>query len=414
MKSEVGRVKRGVTWGRVGRGVSLCLLGAVTIVSGCERDGSLAWCLPAAEGVEVVATMGGGAWGEDDEPARLEELWRAGGLNEGEELVYPVSLAASPEGRLAIADFQLSEVVVVEPDGTWGGPWGRRGEGPGELATPATAAWDRAGRLAVFDIAAPKVLFLRDGGPAAPDVPIERSFTAPIIASGELTWAGVQPDGGVLIQPSPQPAPAPAEAGLRAGLLLRLAAGATVPDTLVRVTLRGLAEGPWWGLPGAPQLLSALGPDGALAVAPAEPIYRILLHDSAGTPVRQICRDVPPLPISPRERGEGAEGFGDDAVRAVRDATPVDAPQPIGRLFWGARGRLWVQRDRAARLDAFDALFGAPGGLYDLFDQGGGYLGEVRAPPRARLQSAVGDTVFAFEFGDLDEAWVVAYRIVRE
>lgn len=38
------------------------------------------------------------------------------------------------------------------------------------------------------------------------------------------------------------------------------------------------------------------------------------------------------------------------------------------------------------------------------------FLGTVRAPERARLQAAGGD-VFAYEFGERDEAWIVAHRL---
>ena len=35
----------------------------------------------------------------------------------------------------------------------------------------------------------------------------------------------------------------------------------------------------------------------------------------------------------------------------------------------------------------------------------------VRAPENARLQAALGDTVWAYEMGELDETWVVAYEL---
>jgi hypothetical protein len=216
--------------------------------------------------VEVVASTEPGAWErEAGSPARLKELWRAGGLNEGQELVFPVGLTASPGGRVAIPDFQLAEVVVVEPDGRWRGPWGRRGKWSGELATPVAANWGRDGRLAVFDVTAPKVLFLADGIPSEEDVPVEGSFTAPIVVSGELPWAGVQPDGATLMQPFPRPIAAAAEPGVREGLLLRLPAGAAVSDTLARVTLRTGPEG--WALPGWPRRRSAVG-----TANPVEPV----------------------------------------------------------------------------------------------------------------------------------------------
>lgn len=99
---------------------------------------------------------------------------------------------------------------------------------------------------------------------------------------------------------------------------------------------------------------------------------------------------------------------------AIQGAPLAETPAAFGRMFFGAEGRLWVQRDRPAPLDNIDALLGPAGALYDVFDVQGQYLGELRAPPRARLQAAAGDTVWAFEIGDMDETQVVAYLMVRE
>lgn len=389
------------------------LLGPILLATACGSADQAAWCEPWSEGVEVVANSGSGEWGRGE--ARLVELWRAGGVNDGEDLAHPVSMAASPTGRVAIADFQLSEVVVIDRDGTWLGPWGRRGRGPGELDTPVAAGWDRSGRLAVFDVVAPKVVFLEDGDPARPDLQVDPSLTAPIVASGQFDWAGVQPRGDVLLRPTPGLVADAVELGTRAALLVRLRPGASAPDTLARTSIRTLADGPLagWSLPGWPQLVVAVGTDGALAIGGLGAGYRVVVHDSAGTPVRQLCRDAPPLPITARERGDGATARP-ALAEAIRNAPLPDTPHAFGRLFWGAHGRLWVQRDRPAPLEQHDALFGAPGGLYDVFDERGRYLGEVRAPPRARLQTASGDTVWGFEFGEMDEAWVVAYRVARE
>lgn len=49
-----------------------------------------------------------------------------------------------------------------------------------------------------------------------------------------------------------------------------------------------------------------------------------------------------------------------------------------------------------------------------MFDTEGAYLGEVRAPANARFQAALGDTVWAYEIGELDETRVVAYQMILE
>ncbi len=86
-------------------------------MAGCDSPG------PAA--CEITSV---GAW-----PAELSwrEVWRVGGLDETERLVLPADLAAGPDGSVAIADWGLAEVIVLDRDGEWQGAVMTRGEGPG-------------------------------------------------------------------------------------------------------------------------------------------------------------------------------------------------------------------------------------------------------------------------------------------
>jgi hypothetical protein len=82
---------------------------------------------------------------------RLDELWRAGGSVEGEEIALPASLSASSQGAVAVVDYGLGQVSVVSPQGDWLGSWSRRGKGPGELTMPVASNWS-GDTLVVFDI----------------------------------------------------------------------------------------------------------------------------------------------------------------------------------------------------------------------------------------------------------------------
>lgn len=68
-----------------------------------------------------------------------------------------------------------------------------------------------------------------------------------------------------------------------------------------------------------------------------------------------------------------------------------------------------MHRERLGVADR--AIHGPPGGEWDVFAEDGRYLGAVRVPERTHLMAAAGDAVWAFEFGELDEAWVVQYRL---
>src|SRR5690606_23618441 len=124
---------------------ALPLLVAGVLSTGCAGDEPTFACVPEGAAMPAVTAAGPGAWERDGRTPRLEPLWRAGGLRASEERAYPVGLAVSTEGRAAVTDFSLSEVVVIEPDGRWAGSWARRGEGPGELSTPVAATWDGNG-----------------------------------------------------------------------------------------------------------------------------------------------------------------------------------------------------------------------------------------------------------------------------
>lgn len=443
--------------GREVRSLAARGFASALLLLGCAAAEPGEWCPPAAVGVEVVANSGAGVWESAGAVPRLVELWRAGGLREREELAQPIHLAVSPTGRAAIPDFGLGEVVVIEADGRWSGAWGGKGSGPGELTMPVAAAWGDDGRLVAFDVVAPKVVHLTDvtragegvsaaeGVGAAEDRAVTPAFTAPVVSSGELLWAGVQPSGAALLQPAHLPltdetttrggapdaagagaasaadlatraaATGAAATGRRLALILRLPPGAAAPDTLARGIVRTVPEGrPFagWTLPGWPRPVAAVGPGRMLATGGEDGAYRVVIHDDEGRPTRQVCRAAPALPLSAEEagRGEVPEAMRDLAA-ALRDAPRPDALAPYGRIFLDADGRLWVQRERPNPFDGAGAMLGVAGARYDIFDDEGRYLGELRAPPRARLQAALGDTVWAFEVGELDETTVVAYRV---
>lgn len=357
----------------------------------------------------AVTAAGPGAWERDGRTPRLEPLWRAGGLRASEELAYPVGLAVSTEGRAAVTDFSLSEVVVIEPDGRWAGSWARRGEGPGELSTPVAATWDGNGHLIVYDLTASKVLFLDGEGPVREDLPVSTAIASAILLTGELPWVGVQPDGGIVLQPPLRVA----TDGEAEAVVVRYDPGAELPDTVGRSMLPSAALVQGSPAPGWPRLSPSLGAGGSIGLAGSTAAYRITLHDAGGQPERVICRDATALPLSPWERGDSVPAdFPDDLLAELRASPRPDALSAVGRIFLSVDGRLWVQRERAS-FPRGDFL-GVPGAAYDVFDADGAFQGTVRVPDDVRLQGALGDTVYGFATGTYDETEVVAYRLIIE
>ena len=75
------------------------------------------------------------------------------------------------------------------------------------------------------------------------------------------------------------------------------------------------------------------------------------------------------------------------------------------------RGWSWVQRQRSAAYPGESpSLYGRPGAQYDVFDPEGAYRGSTTVPERASLVGALGDTIWTFITGALDEIELVAYE----
>jgi PPE-PPW subfamily C-terminal region/NHL repeat len=82
--------------------------------------------------------------------------------------VAPTALAADQAGRVYVADEDLHQVSVFEPDGTFLMRWGTHGAGPGELDRPSGLRFDHDGCLWVTDSLNARVQrFTTDGTPVA-------------------------------------------------------------------------------------------------------------------------------------------------------------------------------------------------------------------------------------------------------
>lgn len=392
-------------------------------VSACGRSGRNPPSCPSdSAGVPVASSRGPGEWAAHHLTPNLEEQWRAGGLRKGQTLAMPIGAAPGLHGRLAIPDFQLQRVFVLDADGSWAGAWGRKGDGPGEYRYPLAAAWSRTGRLAVLDVGGGRVVFFRKGSAAGAPLRTAPELLARLVAGGRLRWQGIGPDGTLFLVP-PADTGVPATGSATTGgegptvgaVLLRVAPGASSPDTLLKATERVLGgQFPTWPAPGWPRLVAAVDPHGGVVAAGWGPGFRIAQFDTDGSLVRIVCRVAPPMPFTDAERGGSRPAPNAHLAAALRKSPAPASPAAVARLFVGAEGRIWAERDRPRALDRADASFGRPGGTFDVFGPEGRYLGVVRAPDSARLVAASGERVWGFVEGSLDQTTVVAYRLTLE
>lgn len=376
-------------------------------------------CVPMVAGVSVIRNEGQGRWEREGRVPKFEELWRRGGTREAEELALPITIAAGPDGRIAIPDFQLAEVIVVEGDGTWRGPITRGGSGPGEVRHAVAAAWRDDGGLVVFDILGSKLVFLdSEGSPLAQDLALDPAFAGPTVARGELDGIALQPTGAPILSTR---FPRARESGMisdeRQGVVLRLDAGSGRVDTLAAPVFLVVA-GERYGeaaVPGWPRPVADAGGPFA-AVAATDGSYRILIIDENGAPLRQICRAADGLPVADRELGSPDTEEPMRALSAALRSAPAPAiPASVGRLIVTRAGGLWVQRERPSLFGSgLESIQGVAGATYDVFDEDGEFLGSVNAPAGAMIQDVAGERVWAFATGEFAETWVVAYALRLE
>jgi hypothetical protein len=145
--------------------------------------------------------------------------------------------------------------------------------------------------------------------------------------------------------------------------------------------------------------------DTLLAIAGDVPELRIRIVNGAGAVIQQICRQTDALPFSAAESA---------LANVLGEAEPIMSSAQVGRLFTGADGSLWAQRNRAVGPLLADYWFGPLGATFDVFSPKGDYLGELVAPDDTRIVAARGDTVLALRYGKGRGVSVVAYRLRHE
>ncbi|MDE2653068.1 MAG: 6-bladed beta-propeller [Gemmatimonadota bacterium] len=359
---------------------------------------------------EVIAVPG-----EDRRiEANFEELYRIGGLDgqDWEQFGSVSSVAFDGAGRLYVLDGQVSQIFLVDTDGTLIRQIGREGDGPGEFRDITGMVVMEDGRTVVRDVSRrayhvfdPNGDFermVRMGGD--PSVTItglliaQRGANAVIttpIGSQALSWSVTSTDGQVPQRDPPTSRPVE---------LVSLAGEETVTDTLVDGWLppgREVESRVSLGLPRpftlSPGLHWGVLPDGSVAFADST-AYAIKIA-AAGTGIsRVLTRSIPPEPMTDRmisaekdRRFRELEAIPDedlDRVIGVINGEPIRLDPDVERqrrqelienleffyevpvirgLFLAWDGTIWVRR-RGEEPASDD-------GPVDLLTPDGAYLG---------------------------------------
>jgi hypothetical protein len=385
--------------------------------------------------VAVALVVGGcegapGAPGGAPEPVdfRLEEVLRLGVLEGAEEEMFGgVSAAtAGSDGSLFVLDRQVPVVRRFGPEGTFQGNVGREGEGPGEYRNPMGLQPLPDGGIALWDPGNARLSFFeadgtfREGFRVPSTLTTGRALATDTLGrfyvrtmdipegwrpsgpsdSPPLAWIRVSPSGEVV-----DTIPIPPEEPDRRFYIVQTPDGTLRPfDTR---TVRGL------------------GPGGEVLRARND--RYVILRGGPDGPDTLVTRDHDPVPLEGDERArwEAFQAYLEGRDTAGGTYAPLPRVKPaLQDLFTDRGGRIWVRPHVEARRielstppeerdpGAAPPLDFREMPVFHLFAHDGTFLGTLELPRKAVVLDASGDDLLLLERGELDEPYVVRYRLV--
>jgi len=362
----------------------------------------------------VVRTTAGSTWGDQ---VRLVEELRIGTRDgEGPDAFgFLTGFALFPDGVIAVFDQTVPAIRLFSPDGKFLRTLGRDGAGPGEYRNASLGlAVDRSGNLLMYDPRNARInRWTRDGTVLPSWRAPGRLYTAQAM---QLDTAG---NTYLKLTIGQIQANQPWEIAL-----LRLDSTGTAVDTVRRPPIAG--PSPAGGSYFTPQKLWLVARSGRM-ISGSGAGYSILVAPPRGTAVR-IERVIPQVRLIPAERANYQELA--DAVR--RDPRVVtsrvsDVPEAkpyFTELHADLDGRIWVRLStKGEPYDPPPPPAAAPGEtprpqirwrsptVWDVFEPGGTFLGQLALPWRTTLADARGNQVWAIQRGEDDENYIVRYRI---
>lgn len=346
-------------------------------------------------GAVLVTNPEAGIWSPGDGWQVLETL-RIGQLDgDGPDVFGRIdAFTVDAAGRIYVLDGQAHEIRTFDVDGRFLRRFGRRGGGPGELASAIGMRQAQDGTLWVVDPGNARYLGLTER-----DTLTQRRPT-PLY---DLPWVGGFTTDGDFLYDGPVHV---ANGDPRAQYILRIDVASSAVDTipiptpdLPRPSLGGITL----PLPYAPTALRAFDERGATWIAISDD-YRLAQVSFTGDTLRVVTRAFTASALTGTQRDSITM-----YVRNLEQEFPIKVSggmipttAPILRWFvLDDRGNLWVCRAGEA-----------PCSRLDVFDEAGRYMGEVVLPFEVREPVLVRENqMYAVVEGEAGEPVLVRARI---
>jgi len=377
---------------------------------------------PSAAPSQETRTVRGdnvAAWGSAVE---LVEEMRIGVLDGEPEYVFGwiVDMAMGPDGSIFIVEGQGTVVRKYSADGEYLHDIGREGGGPGEYKGAPEIEITPDGRLVMLDGGNRRVTFYDLDGNYLLDWPVPGN----LLTTSELA---VDVSGNLWLKTMTVDQERPEWDWPRS--MVRISPAGEVLMTL-SVPSEGRGAGSWvlaspegYMWPFIEKVSSDLSPEGYLVTGSNHEYSFDLLH--TGGTVLRVERDWEPVPLNKEERSEWEQWgrFFADQKRpgAPEIDTNIPKVKPAYRqLEVDEDGRVWVDRyveavhrDRRPREagDERPLLTWFEPRTFDVFEPTGEYLGTVVLPPKTYIQSRRGMYLLGEQVGELDETYVVLFRL---
>jgi hypothetical protein len=383
----------------------MLLLGVVLLGAACTRAGRHGEVREQHGDTLVVRTLAGSQWGDS---VRLVPELRFGALEGQPEYVFGIidHLAVGPDGRMYVFDRAYRSLRVYDARGQFVRTIGRTGSGPGEYGEVDGLELLSDGRLVLWDYGNSRInLYSPEGA---------------FLASWRVR-SGLRASQTLMVDSADR---------IYVKTVIGMAPGAPWRFGLLRFDHTGAfldsIPAPYW--PDAPSGGGYFLPSqvftwhpGGYFVAGRSDRYAIDVQRPGG--VLRIERAVAPVALESAEWDEYEAFARQAAARTQKRHVPTPRVKPaFGGFVASKDGRLWVLRQAKGVRIAPEEVETKPGELtqtwrqqreYDVFDRDGHYLGRVPIPDRTRLEVMRGDTVWGVTRGEMDEPYVVRFRIER-